>query len=49
MYCIVGFFFWFVKKISEVSFCGRGMGIFWEKLFKVKVSEKKNKKEILGF
>lgn len=35
--------------MSEVSLCGRGMGIFWEKPFKVKASEKKNKKEILGF
>ena len=43
------YFFWFAKKISEVSLCGRGMGIFWEKPFKVKASEKKNKKEILGF
>lgn len=43
------YFFWFAKKISEVSLGGRGMGIFWEKPFKVKASEKKNKKEILDF
>lgn len=49
MYCIAGMFFCLQKNKWSEPLRHWGMGIFWEKPFKVKASEKKNKKEILGF